>query len=142
MRVFKELGFSSVTGFEYCHEKVMLAKGYGYNVLQGDFHGLSAFSANTFDIVYSSHSLEHALYPSKVLAEFLRVLKPNGLLKLVLPYPDRGPIDAHVAKIELGSDLNDNATSLLAYLKNNGVNVTSYSFDDFREDEVWITALK
>src|SRR5579863_2738013 len=39
------------------------------------------------DAVFSSHNLEH-LYPHEVplaLAEFLRVLKPGGLLLLTLP---------------------------------------------------------
>lgn len=45
------------------------------------------YGDNTFDIVYSSHYIEHI--PKSELSNFLqecnRVLKPNGLIRLVLP---------------------------------------------------------
>jgi predicted SAM-dependent methyltransferase len=48
---------------------------------------MSPVSANTIDAVWSSHNLEH-LQRHEVplaLAEFIRVLKPHGLLLLTLP---------------------------------------------------------
>ncbi|MAG44570.1 hypothetical protein CL633_01645 [bacterium] len=40
----------------------------------------------TYDFVYSSHCLEHVKCPKKVLKEWIRILKPGGLLILILPH--------------------------------------------------------
>jgi sterol 24-C-methyltransferase len=47
----------------------------------GDYHHLD-FSDESFDGVYTMETLVHAGDPSKVLAEFLRVLRPGGRLVL------------------------------------------------------------
>jgi ubiquinone/menaquinone biosynthesis C-methylase UbiE len=41
---------------------------------------------STYDILLSSHNLEHFANPIKALKEWQRVLKPSGALVLVLPY--------------------------------------------------------
>ena len=41
---------------------------------------------STYDILLSSHNLEHFANPVKALKEWQRVLKPSGALVLVLPY--------------------------------------------------------
>jgi ubiquinone/menaquinone biosynthesis C-methylase UbiE len=48
---------------------------------------MSPVSANTIDAVWSSHNLEHLQRHEVPLAfgEFIRVLKPHGLLLLTLP---------------------------------------------------------
>lgn len=43
------------------------------------------FLDDTFDVVYSSHVLEHVISESKALEEMKRVLKPNGVLILGMP---------------------------------------------------------
>jgi ubiquinone/menaquinone biosynthesis C-methylase UbiE len=43
------------------------------------------FEDAEFDRVIASHVLEHVYYPHKVLKEWDRVLKPGGLLSIVLP---------------------------------------------------------
>ena len=60
---------------------------------------LDLYDIGTFDVIYSSHCLEH-LYPYQVpraLAEFRRVLNPNGALIIVVPdleevKPDTKPL--------------------------------------------------
>ena len=52
----------------------------------GDVYPLD-FKDNTFDLVYSSHVLEHfkrELTP-KILKEWTRVLKPDGILRISVP---------------------------------------------------------
>ena len=142
LKVFRELGFTDVTGFEYAEEKANLARRFGYPVYDGDFHDLSIFGSNSFDLIYSSHSLEHALFPVKVMGEFYRILKGGGTLKLVLPFPDVGPLDAHVAKVELGTDLDDGGEKVLCFVRNQGFEIINYVFDDYREVEIWITGTK
>lgn len=39
-----------------------------------------------YDFVFASHTLEHIVNPLKALKEWCRVLKPGGLLLLVLPW--------------------------------------------------------
>lgn len=42
---------------------------------------------NIFDIIFCCHTFEHTVNPLQTLREFKRVLKPCGLLILVVPYP-------------------------------------------------------
>jgi SAM-dependent methyltransferase len=47
---------------------------------------LTGISNSTYDVLLSSHNLEHLANPVKALTEWRRVLKPNGALVLILPY--------------------------------------------------------
>jgi SAM-dependent methyltransferase len=44
-----------------------------------------SFSDNSFDRVIATHVLEHLVHPHSVLREWWRVVKPGGVLSLVLP---------------------------------------------------------
>jgi len=46
---------------------------------------LSSILTNTYDFVLASHCLEHIANPLKALKEWLRVLKQNGYIILILP---------------------------------------------------------
>jgi predicted SAM-dependent methyltransferase len=71
------------------------------------------FSKNEINYIYSSHMLEHLSKKSarKFLKECLRVLKPNGVLRLVLPdlrqlvesYIQNGDADIFLEKSYLGT---------------------------------------
>lgn len=137
LECFKAEGFANVEGFEWSANKAELAKRYGYRVHAGDMHDLSRFPNASFDIVYSSHTLEHAFSPGQVLAEFRRILNPYGELVLVLPYPDTGPDEAHCAKKELGTDISDSGMTFSVNLLAHGFRVTSMKFDSYREPEIW-----
>jgi SAM-dependent methyltransferase len=67
----------------------------------GTMTDMSAVTEATFDAVFSSHNIEH-LYPHEVpvaLAEFKRVLKPDGLV--VITCPDLQSVCALVAEDKL-----------------------------------------
>jgi SAM-dependent methyltransferase len=49
---------------------------------------LGRIASERYDILLSSHALEHVANPLKALAEWRRVLKPGGWLVLVLPHRD------------------------------------------------------
>lgn len=53
--------------------------------LPDDGHDLSRFPDHRFDVVYSSHTLEHMAEPYRALGEWWRVLKPGGHIVLVVP---------------------------------------------------------
>lgn len=48
---------------------------------------LSTIPSENYDILLSCHSLEHIANPIKALKEWVRVLKPQGHILLILPHP-------------------------------------------------------
>lgn len=69
--------------------------------LVGTMTDMSSVSSESEDAVFSSHNIEH-LYPHEVplaLAEFLRVLKPNGIA--VITCPDLKSVCALIAEDKL-----------------------------------------
>ena len=77
---FKKLGAGSVVGVDLYTEHPWI------HVM--DMHSLT-FDDSSFDVVYASHTLEHALDPEKVISEFLRVVKTGGVIVIEVPvnYP-------------------------------------------------------
>lgn len=140
LRHFKQMGFTDVVGVELNQSKLAMAGQSGYPVVACDMHDLACFEDGAFDIVYSSHSLEHAYQPAKVLAEFRRILQPQGALFVVLPYPDMGDWndEAHGAKYELGTHIKDDGASVVRYFESAGFKLLSGNFDSFREPEIWL----
>lgn len=61
------------------------------------------FADREFDAVVSCHSLEHSFAPDVALAEFVRVLKPGGVLAIEVPSKNR-PIDAPRPQSQCASD--------------------------------------
>lgn len=49
-----------------------------------DMHKM-VFSDNTFDVVFSSHALEHAYDPDQVIKELARVCRSDGLIAIEVP---------------------------------------------------------
>ena len=68
-------------GFNYSYYKNK-EKGYQY-ILEGSI--LDSIPSDNYDFLLASHSLEHIANPIKSLKEWLRVVKPNGYIVLVLP---------------------------------------------------------
>lgn len=62
-----------------------------------DMHNISMIDDASLDLIFASHSLEHALIPEKVLREFKRVLQPGGYVFIEVP----------IHFIPAGSDLHD-----------------------------------
>jgi ubiquinone/menaquinone biosynthesis C-methylase UbiE len=141
LRCMQDMGFTNVVGTDLCRRKLELAKSTGFRLVECDFHNLP-FPDRSFDVVYSSHSLEHALFPDKVLLEIKRVLKTPGALLVVLPYPDCGKWneEAHVGKFLLGTNVLDEGKSVESFFNLTGFSKIELNFDSFREPEIWITA--
>lgn len=142
---FKDNGYTSVMGFDASERKAERARVYGYPVGVGDMHQLP-YETGQFDVVYSSHTLEHALSPATVLDEFYRILKPEGILIVVLPYPDGGPDDAHVGKYILKTDTKsadeEGSLGVINFLSSRGFCCNRVKEDDFREPEIWLRLSK
>ena len=54
------------------------------DVMVMDMHDMS-FSDNSFDIVFSCHSFEHAYDPVRAAQEIVRVLRPRGIVAIEVP---------------------------------------------------------
>lgn len=78
----------STYGVEFCQRK-------GINAT----NDLSKIADNSFDVVLSTHVLEHHPHPTTMLEQIYSKLKPTGKFILVIPYEKHGK-----AKLEL--DLN------------------------------------
>jgi len=61
------------------------------SVLLKDTARLSCFADNSWDAVFSSHTLEHIEDTSVALTDWWRVIKPGGHLVLYLPHADHYP---------------------------------------------------
>lgn len=59
--------------------------------LTGPADSLYWFRDEVLDYVFSSHCLEHVLDWKKALTEWIRVLKPGGILFLYIPHPSYLP---------------------------------------------------
>jgi SAM-dependent methyltransferase len=142
LETLRELGFNALTGIELAPEKAARARARGFQVLEADMHHLGALASASFDAVLCSHTLEHAYEPGRVLDEFARLLRPGGMLDVVLPYPDPGARNerAHVAKYELGTDRLDGGATVARFLAAHGFEVLALETDAWREPELWLTA--
>lgn len=84
------------------------------------------------DAVLNSHVLEHCFDPIKTIAEWMRVLKPGGLIFMIIPHKER-TFD-HARPITTMSELVNRTHGRLTF-ENYGVRE-----DDHRHWNVWDTA--
>jgi len=63
----------------------------GVDVHVDTCENLSLFATDSMDFIFSSHLLEHIVDTKKALAEWYRVIKPNGYLCLYLPHKELYP---------------------------------------------------
>lgn len=133
VRTLRDMGFANVVGIDIASESP--------DVAQGDMHALE-FADNSFDIVFSSHSLEHAHDPLQALSEFCRVLKPDGQLYLVLPYLD--VLDSeHRARVHCGSEalgltMDDGGATVRRVVESAGFTTTYGELGNIREREMYL----
>lgn len=133
-----DLGFSSVIGVDFCDEKLQRAREKGFAVCKADMHNLSMFRDSSFDVVYSSHSLEHCLYPDKAVLELVRVARPGAVFIVVVPYPGEGAYSAHCGCVPMQLHVDDQGESTAKWFRHFGVVVEEIKQDSFREDELWL----
>lgn len=143
LRCFKSLGFKNVIGVELCPEKIHLANRSGFKIFNEDMHKLlSIFHPSSFDIIYSSHSLEHAFDPDKVVRNFWELLGLFGRLFVVLPYPDnindKHRRKAHCGSKILGLDRRDQGTDTSDFFTKRGFALRLKEFNSQREAEIWL----
>jgi SAM-dependent methyltransferase len=60
----------------------------GFDFEHGDAQYLKGKNDNSYDFVYSSHTIEHLPDPSIAIKNWFRVVKPGGYLIIYLPHRD------------------------------------------------------
>ena len=106
----------SFTGFEAWQEVRLDIDTSVQPDVVGTMTDMSAVASGSIDAIVSSHNIEH-LYPHEVplaLAEFVRVLKADGLL--LITCPDLQSVCAQVAQGALASPLYDSSAGPISAL--------------------------
>jgi SAM-dependent methyltransferase len=78
---FRARGLHDVVGIDIFSQRA--------DILVMDMHQMT-FAPDSFDVVYSSHSLEHAHDPRRVVAEVLRVARDGAVVAVEVPVRYRG----------------------------------------------------
>ena len=81
IRYFRRRGAASVVGIDLYDA--------GPDIVAMDMHDLK-FPDGSFDVVYSRHSFEHAFDKRKAGGEFIRVLRPGGVVVIEVPGKMKG----------------------------------------------------
>lgn len=76
IKAIESFGFKNIIGIDLYSENK--------SILIMDMHDIQ-FPENSFDLIYSSHSLEHSINPSKAISEFVRVAKDNAYFIIEVP---------------------------------------------------------
>jgi SAM-dependent methyltransferase len=147
IKTLKELGFTKITGLEICDSKIEKATTIWPNIIKTDICSGPLRFENNYDILYSSHTLEHVLNPIFSLKELSSHLVKNGLIYLILPYPDfhagnpqfNHNFKVHCGAIPLGLNIADNGVTTKKILTDAGFNVLNCSFQSYREPEIHLT---
>jgi SAM-dependent methyltransferase len=139
LEVLNKMGFKYLIGIELNHVKASIADKKGFFVVETDVHDLLDIRT---DVVYSSHTLEHCYYPGAVLDQFYKVLAKNGLLFVIVPYPDDGVDEAHGGKYELGTDKEDNFAKITELFSVHGFEISKITRGKRVTPEIRIWAKK
>lgn len=131
IRHLNSLGYENVTGIELSQPKAYFA-----GALQGDA-GRFAFPRH-YDVIYSSHSFEHAFEPEKTLGNLKRYMPRGAMLIVILPYPDTGDSGAHCASEELGLRIEDGGETVTRWFTDRGFELIDRQLDSYREPEIWL----
>ena len=86
IRYFRKRGAGRVVGIDLYEA--------GPDIVTMDMHDLK-FRDSTLDVVYSRHSFEHAYDTRKAALEFVRVLKPDGVVVIEVPGKHKGGGDCN-----------------------------------------------
>jgi SAM-dependent methyltransferase len=80
----RRLGYLNAEGIEYLPLLVRAAQRKKCKVQEGDVHNLCMYKDDVFDVVYSRYLLEHCHTASQVMLELARVLKPDGIIYIIV----------------------------------------------------------
>jgi SAM-dependent methyltransferase len=153
LKHLSELGYTNVTGLEIADEKILNAKKFNMNVIKTDICTGPFNLTETYDVIYTSHTLEHVLCPEYTLTELTKFLKPDGIIHVILPYPDKDAANptnptslhrfrVHCGVMPLGLHIDDGGETTCYMFKMMGFHILDYSFHSYRENEIHLVMKK
>jgi 2-polyprenyl-3-methyl-5-hydroxy-6-metoxy-1,4-benzoquinol methylase len=145
-----QMGFKNITGVEIADQKIEIAKNIHNNVLKRDICCGPFDLGEKYDVIYSSHTIEHLLNPEFSIKNILSYLKDDGIFFLVLPYPEFQGGDptndhnfkAHCGVIPLGLHINDEGKTTSDIITKMGFKVIEVNFYNYRENEIHLKIKK
>jgi len=95
---------------------------------------LNAYAYQQFDYIYASHCFEHFLDPMAILEGCKKLIKPTGMIVVIIPYPN-SECEGHPGsnKLKLNESIESVYTNLEDLFK-----VQSIELKNFREPELII----
>lgn len=137
-----ENGYKNVIGVDINDSKLeRAAKKVGKEKVINSHISTLPFEDNYFDVVWSSHTLEHSDDPMKTMTEFKRVVKPGGHILIIVPYPDHTHA-IHCGVSALYLDIHDDANTCIDNFNSSGFKVEHYEIMNIREPELYIQIKK
>lgn len=134
--LFREKGYTAVTGITLNDVDVAVCREKGHSVLKMDQSFLD-FPDNSFRFLWARHVIEHSIFPYFTLSEFARVTANGGFMYLEVPAPEtschheKNP--NHYSVLNMGS--------WMSLLERNGFNVLEDAHFRFTTgmgpDEYW-----
>ena len=83
LRIMRDLGWT-VQGVEPDPKAAAFARAHGLDIIQSPIEAAS-LASNAFDVITTSHVIEHVLEPVAFLSVARRALKPHGLMYVFTP---------------------------------------------------------
>lgn len=83
-----DIGCGPDSIFNYHEQFPLMLSCRNWDLADGDAQYLQTVPDEAFDFVHSSHCLEHMVNPKEALFHWLRVLKPDGHLVIMIPDED------------------------------------------------------
>lgn len=144
MKYLESLGFENVYGIDLDSRKIRYAneKGGIQNIMLGDITYFDFTGLPHFDVIYSSHCIEHVYDADEVVARMKEITAANAIFLIILPYPNPNPSPAHWSTPTLGLDIDDEGATVIKWFEARGFELINVKQDDFREPEIWMTMRK
>lgn len=141
MKYLESLGYENVYGIDLDERKIRYANEIGgiQNIMLGDIADFDFADMPRFDVIYSSHCLEHAYNVEDAVRNMRGIAKDDAKFFVVLPYPNPSPSPAHWSTPVLGLDINDGAVTVENWFGKRGFVIADLTFDNYREPEIWLT---
>lgn len=139
LKWFKDNQYLFVEGVDGNPNKLKEANNVGFITYECDIHDLSKVVTNKYDIIYTSHVLEHMFEPNVVIEEFKKILNDDGMIVIIVPYPDNGPDDAHCGKYYLMTNKrSDNEKDIINVFEKHGLELIYKKISNIRQEEIFL----
>ena len=139
MEMLRDLGHEDLIGVDISIPAARWLSSVGFQSAAMDMHEM-AFAPESFDVVLSRHSLEHAHSPERALREMAALLKSGGTLCVIVPRETPDKLDTHHG--HPFSDLAELVEMIEAIPGVNCVATSDRRLNNQWNPEIWAVAVK